>query len=73
MKKFSSVPFRFDGKKTYSAKTMPTQVDPFYIDDADRDRQLAELAVRMDQAQNRMHAEGNFGVLVVLQAMDAAG
>lgn len=31
MKKFSSAPFRFDGKKTYSAKTMPTQVTHFTL------------------------------------------
>ena len=27
----------------------------------------------MDQAQNRMHAHGEYGLLVVFQAMDAAG
>lgn len=65
-------PFRYDGTRKFSADS-PTTTDQLYSDDADRDRQLAELAVRMDQAQNRMHAEGKYGVLVVLQAMDAAG
>ncbi len=64
--------FRYDGKKSFSAN-LPTTTDTLYTDDDDRDRQLAELAARMDQAQNRMHAEGNYGLLVVLQALDAAG
>lgn len=64
--------FRYDGSRKFSA-TLPTTTDRLYTDDADRDRQLAELATRMDQAQNRMHAHGKYGVLVVLQAMDAAG
>ena len=65
-------PFRYDGKRKFSADA-PPETNKLYIDDADRDRQLAELATRMDQAQNRMHAEGKYGMLVVFQAMDAAG
>ncbi len=64
--------FRYDGATKFSAD-LPTTTDKLYTDDDDRDRQLAELAARMDQAQNRMHADGNYGLLVVLQALDAAG
>ncbi|SFD98019.1 PPK2 family polyphosphate kinase [Spirosoma endophyticum] len=73
MKKFNTNTFRYDGKKPFSANATPTLVEPFYTDEADLDRQLDELAERMDQAQNRMHADEHYGMLVVFQAMDAAG
>ena len=65
--------YRYDGRRKFSIANTPTPTEPLYTDDADRDRQLAALARRMDQAQNRMHAHGRYGLLVVLQAMDAAG
>lgn len=73
MKKLNTTTFRYDGKKPFSARATPTLVEPFYTDEADLDRQLDELAERMDQAQNRMHADEHYGMLVVFQAMDAAG
>jgi PPK2 family polyphosphate:nucleotide phosphotransferase len=73
MKKLNTNTFRYDEKKTFSAKDTPTLVEPFYTDEADLNQQLDELAQRMDQAQNRMHADEHYGMLVVFQAMDAAG
>ena len=73
MKKFNTAPFRFDGKKTYSAAAVPTQVAPFYTDEADRGQQLDDLSSRMDQAQNQMHAHEKYGLVVLFQALDAAG
>lgn len=64
--------FRYDGRRKFSVEA-PTRTEPLYTDAADRDRQLTELAGRIDQAQNRMHAQGQYGLLVVFQAMDAAG
>ena len=73
MKKFSIAQFRYDAKRPFSSTETPTLIDPFYTDEADLNRQLDELATRMDQAQNRMHADEHYGLLVVFQAMDAAG
>jgi PPK2 family polyphosphate:nucleotide phosphotransferase len=73
MKKFSSKPFRFDGRTPYSAQQTPTRIEPFYTSEDDRQAQLAALSERMDQAQNRMHAHEKYGLLVLFQAMDAAG
>lgn len=73
MKKLNTNAFRYDGKRPFSSKDAPTLIDPFYADEADQSRQLDELAERMDQAQNRMHADEQYGLLVVFQAMDAAG
>ncbi|MGF7216658.1 PPK2 family polyphosphate:nucleotide phosphotransferase [Spirosoma lacussanchae] len=72
MKKLNIRQFRYDGRQTFSPD-VPTRTDPLYTDEADRDEQLARLAERIDQAQNRMHAHGEYGLLVVFQAMDAAG
>jgi PPK2 family polyphosphate:nucleotide phosphotransferase len=65
--------FRHDGRTPFSITDTPTRIEPFYTDEDDRARQLDELTGRMDQAQNRMHAHGRFGVLVLFQALDAAG
>ncbi len=73
MKKLNANRFRQDGKKPFVIADAPTHIDPFYTDEADLNRQLDELAARMDQAQNVMHADEQYGLLVVFQAMDAAG
>ena len=71
--KIASNLFEYDEKKKLVIHSVPTQVDKFYQDEADFNQQLDELAVRMDQAQNRMHADEHYGLLIVFQAMDAAG
>ncbi|KAB7730921.1 polyphosphate kinase 2 family protein [Rudanella paleaurantiibacter] len=73
MKKFSSKPFRFDGRTPYSAKHTPTRIDPLFRDEDDRAHQLDALSDRMDQAQNQMHAHEKYGFVVLFQAMDAGG
>lgn len=73
MKKLTINQFRQDGKKPFVIANTPTVIDPFYTDAADLNRQLDKLAARMDQAQNIMHADEQYGLLVVFQAMDAAG
>ena len=73
MKKINISAFRYDGKQTFSSKETPTLIEPFYTNEADLNRQLDELADRMDQAQNRMHADEHYGLLTIFQAMDAAG
>ncbi|GAB2548669.1 PPK2 family polyphosphate kinase [Spirosoma aerophilum] len=73
MKKINTKEFRYDEKRPFLSQETPTLIDPFYTDEADQSRQLDELADRMDQAQNRMHADEHYGLLVVFQAMDAAG
>jgi PPK2 family polyphosphate:nucleotide phosphotransferase len=66
--------FRFEGgNKKLNLGEIPTCIRPFYIDEADRDRQLVDLTGQMDQLQNRMHAHGRYGIIAIFQAMDAAG
>ena len=73
MKKLNTNTFRYDEKRPFSARDTPTLIEPLYTDEADLNRQLDTLAERMDQAQNRMHADEHYGMLVIFQAMDAAG
>lgn len=73
MKKINTKEFRYDGKRPFSNKEVATITEAFYTDEADQSQQLDALADRMDQAQNKMHADDHYGLLVVFQAMDAAG
>ncbi|UFH55292.1 PPK2 family polyphosphate kinase [Spirosoma sp. KNUC1025] len=73
MKKLNTNAFRYDEKKSFSSAKTLTIIEPYYTDEADFNQQLDDLADRMDQAQNRMHADEHYGLLVIFQAMDAAG
>lgn len=73
MKKINTKDFRYDDKRPFLDKETATVTTPFYTDEADQRKQLDALADRMDQAQNIMHADEHYGLLVVFQAMDAAG
>lgn len=64
---------RYDGRRKFSSADTPTRIEPLYTDEADHARQLDALTERMDQLQNEMHAHERYGLLVVYQAMDAAG
>lgn len=65
--------FRYDGRRQFDLAATPTRIEPIYTDETDYHRQLAALTERMDQLQNEMHAHERYGLLVVYQAMDAAG
>jgi PPK2 family polyphosphate:nucleotide phosphotransferase len=65
--------FRYDGRQSLALAGLPTRLDPFYADEADHARQLADLAARIDQLQNRMHAHERYGLVLIFQALDAAG
>lgn len=70
---FQSDAFRYDGSRDFSLKKIPTHLAPLYNDEADQARRLRALSDQLDQLQNRMHAHERFGLVLVFQAMDAAG
>ena len=72
MKKLDITQFRYDGRKKFQSDA-PTTSDLLYTDAGDHTRQMDALSARMDQAQNRMHADEHYGLLVLFQAMDAGG
>lgn len=64
-----SVPY---GKKLSLAK-WPTKIAPLYTSKEDYKRQLKDSVGILSELQTRLYAASNHSVLVILQAMDAAG
>jgi PPK2 family polyphosphate:nucleotide phosphotransferase len=56
-----------------SLADLPTEVEPAYTSDDDARRRLAAQVERTAQLQERLYAENRRALLVVFQAMDAAG
>lgn len=54
-------------------KRWPTGVDPVYRDDADYQAQLAAHIGELSKQQKVLYASSTYSVLMILQAMDAAG
>jgi PPK2 family polyphosphate:nucleotide phosphotransferase len=51
----------------------PTRTPPVYASKADYERQLAAHVGRMSALQQRLYASNNYAILLIFQAMDAAG
>lgn len=65
--------FRFDGDKKFSLKKSATKIKDLYADKTDYASQLEAFRTQMDELQSLMYAHNRYGLLVVFQAMDAAG
>ncbi len=65
--------FRFDGKGRFKIDDTRTKVKDLYQDNNDYEAIMAGLRAEMDALQTVMYAHNRYAVLVVLQAMDAAG
>ncbi len=66
-------PFRVREDETITLKHRPTRVDPFYASEEDYGTQLAGQTHALDQLQQRLYAANTHAVLLIFQAMDAAG
>ncbi|GAB3500221.1 polyphosphate kinase 2 family protein [Spirosoma knui] len=73
VKDFDTNRFRYDGSEPIKIKKAPTKVDDLYKDDDQYEQLLREQAAQIDKWQNRLYAHNRFGVLVIFQALDAAG
>ena len=65
--------FRVDEGKTFRLKQWPTKVKAFYKSDDDYEKQLAEHVQELSERQNLLYADNRYSVLLIFQAMDAAG
>lgn len=65
--------FRFTGKNKFSIKKAQTSIADLYEDKEDYEAQLADYHSKLDALQSMMYAHNRYGLLVILQAMDAAG
>ena len=72
-KKININDFRFDGNQKFSIKKVASKIDDLYEDKADYEAKLKDFRTTMDELQSRMYAHSRYGLLVIFQAMDAAG
>jgi PPK2 family polyphosphate:nucleotide phosphotransferase len=73
VKDFDTDQFRYDGDKSFKIKKAPTKVDDLYEDDDHYEALLRQQAADIDKWQERMYAHNRYGLVVVFQALDAAG
>ncbi|MEJ6643149.1 MAG: polyphosphate kinase 2 family protein [Akkermansiaceae bacterium] len=65
--------FRIDGKSPLKLSGFPNKIDPLYKDKKDYSKQLGRLTEEIDELQQMMSANDHDSLLLVFQAMDAAG
>ena len=64
---------RFDGKRQFAIADSDTKIADLYSNDDDYGDQLDDLRKQIDECQRMMYAHDRYSLLVVFQAMDAAG
>ena len=65
--------FCVDGTDEFWYKDAPTKIDDLYTDDDDYEQKLQALTSVINDLQEQMYAHNRYGMLVIFQAMDAAG
>jgi PPK2 family polyphosphate:nucleotide phosphotransferase len=73
MARFSTEDFRYDGSREFILKKADTKIPDVYDSKKEYKDILAESADKLDELQSMMYAHNRYGLLVILQAMDAAG
>ena len=73
MKNFDIKDYKVNDKDSFKIKKYPTIIKDFYEDKTEYETLLSELQTEMDELQSMMYAHNRYGVLVIFQAMDAAG
>jgi PPK2 family polyphosphate:nucleotide phosphotransferase len=65
--------FRVKAGETVNLKRWPTRVKSFYESKSDYKEKLAEHTRELSEQQNLLYAHDRYSLLVIFQAMDAAG
>jgi PPK2 family polyphosphate:nucleotide phosphotransferase len=65
--------FRAEEGRTVSLAKWPTHVRPFYNSKSQYEALLAEHVEKLSDRQNRLYADDRYALLLIFQAMDAAG
>lgn len=73
MSSFDSTSFTVDGSETVDIRSFPTSVKSLYKDKSDYKDELEDITDDLDELQEMMYAHNRYGVLVIFQALDAAG
>ena len=73
MSNFKSGTFRIDGTEKFDIKKAVATFKDIYDDKAEYESMLAEFVKQLDELQSKMYAHNRYGLLIIFQAMDAAG
>lgn len=65
--------FRVASGKAFRIKKAKTKVKSLYRDNAHYDDLIAQFRIEIDELQQKMYAQDRHGILLIFQAMDAAG
>ncbi len=65
--------FRIPEGKKFHIEKCPTRIKPFYKSNGDYQAMLADHTARLDAQQRLLYASNQYAVLLIFQAMDAAG
>jgi PPK2 family polyphosphate:nucleotide phosphotransferase len=73
MSDFNLDDYRYDGSKKFDIKKVKTRFKDIYADKDEYEAMQTESSRELDELQSKMYAHNRYGLLVVFQAMDAAG
>lgn len=73
MSDFNSADYRVDGTQKFEIKKAKTSFKDIYKDKAEYESMQLDSAKELDELQSMMYAHNRYGLLVIFQAMDAAG
>ncbi len=73
MKNLTAGDFKITGKKSFKLEDEKTKIKDLYDSKEDYELLLSNLQNEMDELQSMMYAHNRYGMLVIFQAMDAAG
>lgn len=65
--------FEHRGKKEFKIRKAPTRIPDLYESKEDYDARMDEFRTELDELQTMMYAHNRYGLLVIFQALDAAG
>jgi len=73
MSSFDSDQYRVDGKQKFEIKKAKTRFKDVYENKEEYEQMQIDSAKELDNLQSEMYAHNRYGLLVIFQAMDAAG
>jgi PPK2 family polyphosphate:nucleotide phosphotransferase len=73
MKKIKESDFRVSPRSTVKLDKWPTAVEPLYEDKLDYQTQLEKQVETLRKLQPKLYADNRYALLIIFQAMDAAG
>lgn len=71
--KIDTRPYRVAPDQKVRLKQWPTATEPLYKDKRDYERRLGAQVERLSELQNLLYAHNRYSLLLIFQAMDAAG